>query len=308
MPTKIAVTFSGQGAQYTGMGKELHERYPIVRQTFEEASDALGRDVFALCGLPQDELNQTVNTQPAIAALEVAVYRLLAEQGVRPAAMAGFSIGEWPALICSGALDFAAGMRLIAARAKFMQEAVPPGESGMLAVLGLKREKVLSLCEAVGEGIWPANFNCPRQTVLAGTKAAVWKAMAIAAEEEIMAKPLAVSIPSHCPLMEPAAKALAPLVAETAFHAPVCPVVCNADGQATTDPEMLRVNIVRQLTQPVYYEECLRTLEGLGIDTIIEVGPGKVLAGLAKKTVPAIARLRVEDESTLRETLKAMEG
>ena len=303
---KIAFTFVGQGAQYTGMIAELFKNRAIVRQTFEEGSDALGRDVYALCGLPQEQLNRTENTQPALVAAEVAICRLLESEGVQAEAMAGFSIGEWSALICSHTLTMEAGMKLVAARAQAMQEAVPVGEGAMVAVLGMKADAVEALCDKAGPGIWPANYNCPRQIVCSGTEQAVERLLLIAAEQELMVKKLAVSIPSHCPLMNAAAEKLAPLVERARFSVPKCPVVCNVDGAASLDPEMLRKNIIRQLSCPVQYEKSMHTLEAMDVDTFIEIGPGKVLTGLAKKTVPNIARLRVEDEKTLQETLDAL--
>lgn len=283
----FAFFFPGQGSQSLHMMKGF-DGLPVVKAVFDEASAALNQDLWAMMnGEDADLIGQTVNTQPLMLAAGVATYRAYLESGGRtPAVMAGHSLGEYSALVAAGSLDFADAVKLVRLRAELMQSAVPPGEGAMAAVLGLDDEAVREICAQAeqGEVVEAVNFNSPGQIVIAGSAAAVERAMAAAKEAGAKrALPLPVSVPSHCRLMKPAADKLAEALAGVAVAAPAIRVIHNADVAAYQDPEQIKDTLVRQLYSPVRWTETVALLVREGITQSAECGPGKVLAGLAKR-------------------------
>jgi [acyl-carrier-protein] S-malonyltransferase len=284
--------------------------HPIVRATFDEAAEVLGYDLFGLTQQgPEDELNRTDRTQPAMLAAGVAVWRVWRQGGgAMPAVMAGHSLGEYTALVCADAVSFGCAVELVQERARFMQQAVPLGAGAMAAVLGLEDAQVIEVCAhaAAGEVVSAVNFNSPGQVVIAGDKAAVERAAALArdagAKRVVM---LPVSVPSHCSLMRPAAVELGRLLNETAFSAPSIPVIHNADVASYNDARLIRDALARQLYSPVRWVETVRRMRELGVTTAIEFGPGKVLAGLNKRIDKDLNTLSVYDNATLNEALGA---
>lgn len=296
-----AFVFPGQGSQSVGMLQSFADE-TVVKETFAEARDALGYDLWALCqNGPEADLNVTWRTQPALLAASVALYRLwLSRDGAVPAFMAGHSLGEYSALVCSGALAFADGIKLVEARGKFMQEAVPEGQGKMAAILGLDDADIQVACNesAQGEVVAPVNFNSPGQVVIAGNAAAVERAMeACKAKGAKRALPLNVSAPSHCALMKPAAERLATLLQQITFNVPAVPVVNNVDVAIETDPARIRDALVRQLYCPVRWTESVQALAGKGVTRLIECGSGAVLAGLAKRINKELAAVSVQDKA-----------
>jgi len=292
----MAFVFPGQGSQSVGMMAAYGDA-TVVRDTFAEASAELGFDLWAMVAEGSAEaLNQTVNTQPAMLAAGVAVFRLWQSLGGSPPAyMAGHSLGEYTALCCAGAIAFADAVRLVRLRAEAMQAAVPEGAGAMAALLGLDDNAVRAVCSdaARGEILAAVNYNAPGQVVIAGHKAAVERACALAKERGAKrALPLPVSVPSHCELMRPAAARLRAALAATAIHAPVVPVLHNADVMSHSEPEAIRDALARQLYSPVRWVESMQALAERGVTRIAECGPGKVLAGLNKRildNVPCVA-------------------
>jgi [acyl-carrier-protein] S-malonyltransferase len=302
--SKLSIVFPGQGSQSVGMLAELNTACPQVAQTFAEASEAFGLDLWRLAqDGPQEALNLTRNTQPAMLAAGVAVWRVWRDRGgPLPALMAGHSLGEYTALVCAGALQLPAAIRLVAERARLMQEAVPEGSGAMAAILGLDDEQVRSVCaEAAGDQVVQAvNFNAPGQVVVAGDLAAVERAMQLAREAGAKrALPLPVSVPSHCLLMKPAAEQLAEQLARTPFDPPAVPVLHNASVQATDDPGQIRALLSLQLYNPVRWVETVRAMAAAGSGLLLELGPGKVLAGLVKRIDKGLQGLSVLDPATL---------
>lgn len=286
--TKIAVVFPGQGSQFVGMARDFYDRYPRARGVFEEADRTLNQSLSGLCfGGPAEELQLTSNTQPALLTVSIAMWSLL-QEAVQPAYLAGHSLGEYTALVAAGALRFPDALRLVRNRGRFMQEAVPVGQGAMLAVLGADREKVEALCAEAAQGqvLSPANYNAPGQIVIAGHAEAVTRAAEIAPKKGIKRTvPLAVSAPFHCALMRPAQEHMMPLLNEQSF-APLfkVPVVTNVDAKPVTTGDQARDALIRQIPNPVLWEQSVEWLirEG-GVTNFIEVGPGKVLTGLIKK-------------------------
>jgi [acyl-carrier-protein] S-malonyltransferase len=310
MSQQLAVFFPGQGSQAVGMLDALAESYSSVKQTFEEASDALGRDLWSLVGQgPKEDLDRTENTQPAMLAAGVAVWRVWQQSGGRPATvMAGHSLGEYAALVAAGALGFADGIRLAADRARFMQDAVPAGEGAMAAVLGLEDAQVVALCaeQAQGAVLSAVNFNAPGQVVIAGSAAAVARAIdAAKAAGAKRALPLPVSVPSHCALMRPAAERLAERLADVALAVPSVPVIHNVNVAPAADVESLRRLLVEQLYSPVRWVETVTSVAAQGVTTALECGPGKVLTGLNKRIADNLTTLPVFDPKTLDAALEA---
>ena len=305
---KFAFVFPGQGSQAVGMMAAYGDD-PIIRETFAEASGALGFDLWDMVANgPADVLNQTVNTQPAMLAAAVAVYRLwLARGGHVPALMAGHSLGEYSALTCAGALAFADAIRLVRLRAEAMQSAVPEGVGAMAAVLGLDDDGVRAVCaEAARDEVLEAvNFNSPGQVVIAGNKAAVERGMALAKEKGAKrALPLPVSVPSHCALMKPAAEQLRAALATIEVRAANVPVLHNADVAAHDTADAIRDALARQLYSPVRWVESMYALRDQGVQLIAECGPGKVLAGLNKRTLEGVPTVAIADAATLADVLE----
>jgi len=301
----FAFVFPGQGSQSVGMMTAYGE---AVHATFDEASTALGQDLWArVAEGPAEALNQTVNTQPAMLAAGVAVWRLwLAQGGAMPAVMAGHSLGEYTALVCAGALDFPDAVQLVRLRAEAMQSAVPEGVGAMAAILGLDDDTVRTVCTeaAQGEVLAAVNFNSPGQVVIAGHKAAVERGCALARDKGARrALPLPVSVPSHCELMQPAADVVATALAGIEVRKPVIPVIHNADVLAHDSPDAIRAALAQQLYSPVRWVETVQAIAARGINLIAECGPGKVLAGLNKRIVEGVPTLAITDAASLADVL-----
>lgn len=304
----IAVVFPGQGSQAIGMLAEMGGAYPIVGDTFDAASEVLGYDLWRLIqDGPDEELNRTDRTQPAMLVAGVAVWRVWEQcGGPQPALMAGHSLGEYTALVCTNAVSFECAVELVAERGRYMQAAVPEGQGAMAAILGLDDDQVIALCTqaAQGEVVDAVNFNSPGQVVVAGNAAAVERAVALAREAGAKrALLLPVSVPSHCSLMMPAAERMRRLLNETAFVSPAVPVIHNADVAAHATPELIRDALVRQLHSPVRWVETIQAMKQQGVTHVIECGPGKVLAGLNKRIDRELATLPVYDSNTLKAAL-----
>ncbi|GAB5379055.1 MAG: ACP S-malonyltransferase [Aliiglaciecola sp.] len=288
--SKTAFVFPGQGSQSVGMLADLAEQYPQIQQTFSEASDALGYDLWELVQSdPENRLNQTQFTQPALLTASVAVFRLLISLGAkRPEFMAGHSLGEYSALVCSGVLSLTDAVKLVQARGQFMQEAVPEGEGAMYAIIGLNDAAILEACakaqESTAQVVAAVNFNSPGQVVIAGSKEAAESAALLCKEAGAKrALPLSVSVPSHCELMKPAAERLASMLENVDFATPECSVVNNVDVEVKTDAVDIKDALTRQLYRPVRWTQTVEFLRDNGVEHIAEIGPGKVLSGLVKR-------------------------
>lgn len=309
----FAFVFPGQGSQSLGMLAALGESRAEVRDTFTEASDALGYDLWALCQQgPETELNRTEKTQPALLTAGVAVWRAWqAVGGPTPALLAGHSLGEYTALVAAGALDFTAAVKLVEFRGQAMQAAVPDGQGAMAAILGLDDADIAAACAeaAQGEVVSPVNYNSPGQVVIAGAAAAVARAVdACKTRGAKRAVPLPVSVPSHCSLMQPAAEQLAERLAGVALATPRIPVLHNVDVQTHADAEGIRAALVAQLHNPVRWVEIVQALAQAGVGTLLEGGPGKVLAGLTRRIDKELTALPVFDPDTLATALATIKG
>jgi [acyl-carrier-protein] S-malonyltransferase len=313
---KVAFLFPGQGSQKVGMGQALFESEPLAREAFEEADEALGTRISSLCFEgPEEELRLTANTQPAMMACSVAALRVLQAGGLRPDFVAGHSLGEYTALVAAGSLRFDDALRLVRQRGRFMQEAVPPGEGAMAAVVGMDGEAVAAACsEASSLGVCaPANLNSPRQTVIAGHRSAVEYAMKLLKEKGARRIVLlAVSAPFHTELMTPAADRLAPLLEATPFSDLAAPLVANIDASLIYSGDEARNALARQVASPVRWCDSVVKLIGEGVTKFIEIGPGKVLSGLvreiAREREPenGFETLNVEDPKSLGNVLAAV--
>lgn len=302
----LAFVFPGQGSQSVGMLSALAAEFTVVKDTFAEASQALGYDLWQIVEQdPEDKLNRTETTQPAMLAAGVAVWRVwLQIGGAKPSMLAGHSLGEYTALVCAGALDFPEAVKLVADRGRFMQEAVPAGQGGMAAILGLEDDAVRKVCEraAQGEVLAAVNFNSPGQVVIAGTAAAVARgAEAARAAGAKRALVLPVSVPSHCALMRPAAEKLRERLKKVSVRAPAIPVLHNVHVLAETDPDKIRDALVMQVEQPVRWVDTIRRMEAGGVNRIVECGPGKVLTGLNKRIVSQAQTAAIHDPKSLAE-------
>jgi [acyl-carrier-protein] S-malonyltransferase len=310
----VAFLFPGQGSQKVGMGSALAQAYPEARAVYQEADEALGFSLSRLCFEgPQAELTLTANAQPAILATSVAALRVIArETDLRPAVVAGHSLGEYSALVAAQALRLVDAVRVVHLRGKFMQEAVPAGTGAMAAVVGLDGAAVEAVCAAaraeVGGVVSPANLNGGGQVVIAGAKAAVEKASALAKEKGARAIPLQVSAPFHCALMQPAADRLAEVLRDVAVARPLVPVVTNVEAEPTEDPEKVRRLLVEQVTAPVRWEDCVKRVVAMGATRALEVGAGNVLAGLVKRIAPELAVQGTENPEAVQAVTVLMKG
>ena len=302
---KVAMVFPGQGSQTVGMLAELAGDYPIVQETFKQASETLGYDLWQLVQEgPAEELNKTWQTQPALLTASVAVYRVWQQKypELKPEVMAGHSLGEYSALVCAGVLDFQDAVKLVELRGKLMQQAVPEGTGAMYAIIGLDNEAIINACKQAeqGEVVSAVNFNSPGQVVIAGAKAAVERAAALCKEAGAKrALPLAVSVPSHCALMKPAADQLSVSLESITLKAPTVSVLNNVDVKAETDADVIRNALVRQLYSPVRWTETVEKMSHSGVEVLVEIGPGKVLNGLTKRIVDSLQATSVNDVKSL---------
>jgi [acyl-carrier-protein] S-malonyltransferase len=298
-----AIVFPGQGSQAPGMGKDLAEKFAVARQVFEEADDALGFAISRLCfDGPAEDLQLTENTQPAILTVSVAAFRALRESGIdAPAFVAGHSLGEYSALVASGALSLSDAVRTVRARGRYMQEAVPVGTGAMAAVIGGDLEAIERICAEASQGqvCSIANINAPNQIVIAGSTEAVDRAVELLSGVARKVVKLKVSAPFHCALMKPTQDRLAVDLERLNFNEPAMPVVTNVDARATTAPDELRDALVRQVSAPVRWVESMQLLMSHGVDTFIEAGPGKVLSGLMRQINRDVKMLNVEDAASL---------
>jgi [acyl-carrier-protein] S-malonyltransferase len=303
-----AFLFPGQGSQAVGMGKDLAERFPVARKTFEEADEALGKKLSQLCFEgPEDQLRLTENTQPAILTVSVAAWRVLDEKGVKPAFVAGHSLGEYSAHVAAQTISFSDAVRTVRNRGKYMQEAVPVGTGAMAAILGMSVDAVAAVCgdAAQGEVCEPANVNSPEQIVISGHAAAVGRAVKLSQDRGAKrAIILPVSAPFHCSLMKPAQERLAADLQNLKFSAPKLPVVSNVYAKPVEDAESAREALIRQVTGSVKWSESVQLLIGRSVQTFVEVGPGKVLCGLMRQIERSKKCLNVEDEVSLQKTLE----
>lgn len=311
--SKIAFVFPGQGSQTVGMCKAFYDEYAVVRQIFEEADDALGYSISKMCFEgPAEDLKLTANTQPAILTVSTACGAVLKEHGISCEVAAGHSLGEYSALVNVGAMKFADAVVAVHKRGEFMQEAVPVGEGSMAAVLGLESEKIVEICKAVeaqmGAAVQAVNFNCPGQVVIAGAVAPVNKAIeelkAAGAKRAVL---LPVSAPFHSTLMQPAANRLAEVLAPMEIKDIVIPVVANVTAQEVVSGAEIKKLLIKQAASPVLWETSVRNMVANGVDTFVEVGPGKVLTGFTKKIAKGMTALNVEDPASLEKTLAALQ-
>ncbi|MCP4596191.1 ACP S-malonyltransferase [Neptuniibacter sp.] len=308
MSQTLAFVFPGQGSQQVGMLSELAESHPVIKNTFAEASEVLGYDLWALVqNGPAEDLNQTDKTQPALLTSGVALWRLWQEQGgSKPALVSGHSLGEYTALVCAGAISFADGVNLVKLRGEFMQQAVPAGTGAMAAILGLDDAGIEQACKDAEQGdvVSPVNYNCPGQIVIAGQKEAVDRAIenckAAGAKRAI---PLPVSVPSHCALMKPAAEKMAEELAKIDISLPEIPVVQNVTAAVPTSVEELKENLLAQLYSPVLWTKSVQDMVEQGIESTVECGPGKVLSGLNKKVHKPLSVAAIGDAAGLEKAL-----
>ena len=302
---KFAMVFPGQGSQTVGMLAELAGDYPIVQETFKQASEVLGYDLWQLVQEgPAEELNKTWQTQPALLTASVAVYRVWQQKypELKPEVMAGHSLGEYSALVCAGVLDFQDAVKLVELRGKLMQQAVPEGTGAMYAIIGLDNDAIINACKQAeqGEVVSAVNFNSPGQVVIAGTKAAVERAAALCKEAGAKrALPLAVSVPSHCALMKPAADQLSVSLESITLKEAGVSVLNNVDVKNEIEADAIRNALVRQLYSPVRWTEIVEKMAQNGVEVLVEVGPGKVLNGLTKRIVDSLQAVSVNDVKSL---------
>ena len=302
---KFAMVFPGQGSQTVGMLAELAGDYPIVQETFKQASEVLGYDLWQLVQEgPAEELNKTWQTQPALLTASVAVYRVWQQKypELKPEVMAGHSLGEYSALVCAGVLDFQDAVKLVELRGKLMQQAVPEGTGAMYAIIGLDNDAIINACKQAeqGEVVSAVNFNSPGQVVIAGAKAAVERAAALCKEAGAKrALPLAVSVPSHCALMKPAADQLSVSLESITLKEAGVSVLNNVDVKNEMEADAIRNALVRQLYSPVRWTETVEKMAQNGVEVLVELGPGKVLNGLTKRIVDSLQAVSVNDVKSL---------
>ncbi|HEY4580118.1 MAG TPA: ACP S-malonyltransferase [Candidatus Acidoferrales bacterium] len=308
--TQLAFLFPGQGSQQPGMSRDLCENFAVARETLAEADEALGFALSRLCFEgPTEELQLTANTQPAVLACSIAAYRVLAQHGITPAFVAGHSLGEHSALVAAGSIPFADALRIVRHRGQYMQEAVPVGTGGMAALLGISREQVEELCRAAAEGevVAPANINSPAQIVVAGHIGAVRRVMeratAAGAKRAVL---LPVSAPFHCSLMRPAQERLTPELNALRFEDLRFPLVNNARAELIRTGPEARQGLIDQICAPVLWAESIRRLRTHGAHCFVEVGPGRVLAGMMRQIEPGVQAVNVEDSKSLEKALAVL--
>lgn len=310
MTQKIGLVFPGQGSQSVGMGKALYDAYPSLKAVYDEASSVLGYDVAELCFTgPAERLNLTEFTQPALLVSSIAAWRLLEPVGIKPIAAAGHSLGEYSALVAVGGVAFRDAVGLVQKRGRYMSEAVAPGTGLVAALLGLTAEVVKEVCHAASSVgvVAAANFNSPGQIVIAGEKAAVERAIALAKEQGCKkAIPLPVSVPVHTPLMQQAADRLAKDLGAVRWSDLRAPLVNNAEAKAISRAGEIQASLIRQLPSSVLWEDTVQAMGNMGVTTFVEVGPGTVLTGLIKRILPGVTLLNVNDPKSLDATLKAL--
>ncbi len=302
--SKTAFVFPGQGSQTIGMLADLAEQHPVVIETFAQASDALGYDLWKLVQEgPVEDLSQTDKTQPALLAASVSIWRAYETSGKDlPKVIAGHSLGEYSALVCAGVIEFVEAIKLVELRGQLMQKAVPVGTGAMYAVIGLADDAIAKACEesAQGDVVSPVNYNSPGQVVIAGEKIAVERAAAACKDAGAkMAVPLPVSVPSHCALMKPAADKLAEALASMEFKTPTIELINNVDVASPTEPAAIKDALIRQLYSPVRWSETVSKMADLGVDRLFEFGPGKVLTGLTKRINKSIVAKAVNDSASM---------
>ncbi|MGI6606381.1 MAG: ACP S-malonyltransferase [Peptococcia bacterium] len=309
---KIAFVFPGQGSQYVGMGKEICEQYPIAKKVYRQGDEKLDSLLSQLCFYgPEEELRLTVNTQPAILITSAAILKVLELEGIRPDYTAGHSLGEYTALVAAGSLTIPEAVGLVRQRGIFMQEAVPPGQGTMAAIIGLSIEDVQAVCAEIAregaEVVEPANFNCPGQVAIAGHVGAVQRAMELAKERGAKrVVPLSVSGPFHSSLLQPASHRLAQVLEEVLISRPWVPVVANYTAGFTDDPQEIKENLVKQVCHAVLWQQSIEKLLTEGVNTFIEIGPGKVLSGLIKKIDKDVEIYNIEDRESLTKTVLSL--
>lgn len=307
----LAFVFPGQGSQYAGMLTDLAAQYPEVKRIFEQASDVLGKDLWLIVSEdPENELDQTFNTQPVMLAAGVAVWEIWCKNSpIRPSWMAGHSLGEYTALVCSEAMSFEDGIKLVSARGRLMQEAVPEGVGAMAAILGLDDEQVVAVCAEVAEDeiVSAVNFNTPGQVVIAGNVAAVERAMIMAKNRGAKRTiPIPVSVPSHCALMQPAAEKLNSFLYNTAINTPMMTLIHNVDVASHSSPEVMRNILKEQLYKPVRWVDTIKFMYEQGVTRFVECGPGKVLLGLNKRIAKDAEHFALYDPATLNKLLEEL--
>jgi len=310
--SKVAFVFPGQGSQFVSMGRDLVAHFAEAKEVFDAADDALGEKLSALCFEgPEEALKLTANTQPAILAASIAAQAVLSKRVSAPAFVAGHSLGEYSALVASGAVSLPEAVRAVRVRGRLMQEVVPPGVGAMAAVIGLGADAVKRVCADVANGqvLEPANYNSPEQTVIAGHAAALERArspLKDAGARRVL--PLAVSAPFHCALMEPVKAPLRSVLATIAFRPPAFPVVTNVEAKPNSDPTRIAPLLIEQVSKPVRWVECVQEMCRNGVSRFVEVGPGKVLRGLIRQIAPQAEVLNAEDSESLKKVLAALEG
>jgi [acyl-carrier-protein] S-malonyltransferase len=306
--SKVAFLFPGQASQYCGMGKDLAQNFPESQGALEQADAALGFPISKMCFEgTEEELKLTENTQPGILSVSIAAYRALEKRGVVPDFVAGHSLGEYSALVAAGGIEFADAVKLVRARGRYMQEAVPPGEGAMAAILGMAPSDVADVCKKASQGevVSPANLNSPEQTVISGTAAAVKRAVEIASQSGAKrAVILPVSAPFHCALMMPAQKRLETDLRAARFSSLKFPLITNVDAEAITTGDEARESLIRQVTSPVRWLDSIREMIEAGVSVFVEVGPGKVLCGLLRQIDRSVRALNVEDAASLNATIE----